>query len=174
MTTGTLPARAAQISGASRILTVSALADVRTRASRKGRTVGLCHGCFDILHQGHVSYLTQAAQQCDVLVVSLTAAAHVNKGPGRPVFGDSARAEVLAALAVVDVVVVNDDATATPVLRILRPDFYFKGAEYGRTDDPRVRAEVAELERHGGQFVLTDGAIFDSSTRAVRVLQGAS
>jgi rfaE bifunctional protein nucleotidyltransferase chain/domain len=159
--------------GVSKVVPVTALGDLRDELRRRGLTVGLAHGCFDILHSGHVHYLTQAARRCDVLVVSITSARHVNKGPGRPVFDDDARSAVLSALAVVGHVVINDHATAIPVLEALRPDYYFKGADYTNTDDPRLLDEVDVLRKHGGAFVLTDGSVFDSSTRAVRALQGA-
>jgi rfaE bifunctional protein nucleotidyltransferase chain/domain len=158
--------------GRSKLLSTASMSETRSSLRARGRTVGLCHGCFDILHSGHVHYLTQAARLCDVLVVSITSAPHVNKGPGRPVFDDEARAAVLSALSVVDHVVINDHATAVPVLEALRPDFYFKGADYVANDDPRLREEVELLDKHGGEFVLTDGTVLDSSSRAARVLQG--
>ena len=160
--------------GTSKVVPIESVGAIRDELRRRGLTVGLAHGCFDILHSGHVHYLTQAASRCDVLVVSITSAPHVDKGPGRPVFDDEARSAVLSALAVVGHVVVNDDPTAIPVLEALRPDFYFKGADYTNTDDPRLLDEVEALHRHGGAFVLTDGSVFDSSTRAVQALRGAT
>jgi len=160
--------------GTSKVLPITALSGVRDELRERQLTVGLAHGCFDILHSGHVHYLTQAARRCDVLFVSITSAPHVNKGPGRPVFDDEARSAVLSALEVVGHVVVNDAPTAIPVLEALRPDFYFKGADYSNTDDPRLLDEIEALRGHGGAFVLTDGTVFDSSTRAVRILQGAN
>ncbi|MFG1610263.1 adenylyltransferase/cytidyltransferase family protein [Actinoplanes sp. NPDC049265] len=152
-------------------LSTAAMTEFRAPLRERGLTVGLCHGCFDILHNGHVFYLTQAAGLCDVLVVSITSARHVNKGPGRPVFGDEARAAVLSALSMVDRVVTNDHPTAVPVIEALQPDFYFKGADYAGNDDSRLREEVEVLQQYGGALVLTDGAVLDSSSRAARVLQ---
>lgn len=150
------------------------LEQVRREYGRDGATVGLCHGCFDILHEGHVHHLRQAAALVDVLVVSVTPAEHVNKGPGRPVFGDRARLSVVAALEFVDHVVLNDTATAVPLVRRLRPDFFIKGADYeGGTggEDPRLVEERDAVLAVGGRFLTTDGRIFDSSTRAARALQ---
>ncbi|MFC9269631.1 adenylyltransferase/cytidyltransferase family protein [Streptomyces zhihengii] len=151
-----------------KVLPADLIAGLRTEWGRRGMTVGQCHGCFDILHEGHIHYLRQAAEQVDVLLVSVTAARHVGKGPGRPVFGDRARLSVLAALDAVDHVALSDFPTAVPLIELWRPDFYFKGADYADGEDPRVAAERDALEATGGKFFTTDGSIFDSSTRALR------
>lgn len=146
---------------------------IRDQLTGTGASVGLCHGCFDILHHGHVHYLAQAAAQVDILVVSVTAARHIHKGAGRPVFDDRARTAVVAALGMVDYVVLSDAPTAVEVIRALRPDRYFKGADYREAADPRLDAERAALAEAGGAYVLTDGRVRDSSTRAARTLLGA-
>ncbi|MFC9281149.1 adenylyltransferase/cytidyltransferase family protein [Streptomyces collinus] len=156
-----------------KVLTLPLGRGIRDHLAHTGATVGLCHGCFDILHHGHVHYLTQAAAQADVLVVSVTAARHIDKGVGRPVFDDQARTAVVAALGMVDYVVLSDAPTAVTVIRELRPDLYFKGAEYRNAADPRLDAERAALADVGGRYVLTDDRVSDSSTRAARILLGA-
>lgn len=151
---------------------VSVAGAVRVRELLRGqtRTVGLCHGCFDILHAGHVHHLRRAASEVDVLFVSVTADEHVGKGPGRPIFTAESRASVLAALEMVDYVVVNDTATAADLLRRLTPDVYIKGADYSSGEDPRLAAERSVVEALGGRLVLTGNEVFDSSTRAFREL----
>ncbi|MCP2261344.1 rfaE bifunctional protein, domain II [Streptoalloteichus tenebrarius] len=144
--------------------------EIREQLASSGTTLGVCHGCFDILHSGHVHHLTQAAARADRLLVSVTAARRINKGPNRPIFGDQARVAVLAALEAVDYVLLNDDDTAVPLIRALRPDYYFKGADYADMRDPRVVEEVEAVNAGGGSFVLTDDAVFDSSTRAAGLL----
>lgn len=109
-----------------KVLPAGVIADLRAEWGRGGMTVGQCHGCFDILHEGHVHYLRQAAEHVDMLIVSVTAARHVGKGPGRPVFSDRARLSVLAALGTVDYVALSDHPTAVPLIELWRPDFYFK------------------------------------------------
>lgn len=151
-----------------KVLSVELLTGLRAEWGRQGMTVGLCHGCFDILHEGHVHYLRQAADQVDVLVVSVTATRHIGKGPGRPVFGDRSRLAVVAALDAVDYVTLNEAPTAVPLIARLRPDFYFKGADYADSQDPRVVEEREALDLVGGKFLTTDGSVFDSSTRALR------
>uniref|UniRef100_A0AAU2W073 Adenylyltransferase/cytidyltransferase family protein n=1 Tax=Streptomyces sp. NBC_00008 TaxID=2903610 RepID=A0AAU2W073_9ACTN len=151
-----------------KVLPAGVIADLRAEWGRGGMTVGQCHGCFDILHEGHVHYLRQAAEHVDMLIVSVTAARHVGKGPGRPVFSDRARLSVLAALGTVDYVALSDHPTAVPLIELWRPDFYFKGADYAQTEDPRVVAERDALEAVGGKFFTTDDSVLDSSTRALR------
>ena len=96
----------------------------------EGLLVGLCHGCFDVLHFGHLRHFEAAARLCDLLVVSVTSNRFVNKGPDRPVFETQERAELLSALYCVDFSVISDYPTVMEVLARLRPDRYFKGGDY--------------------------------------------
>lgn len=100
------------------------------RLQENGLIVGLCHGCFDILHFGHLRHLASAASMCDGLIVSVTADRYVNKGPDRPIFHERYRAEMLAGLACVDGVVISNFPSAIEVLETLRPNRFFKGQEY--------------------------------------------
>src|SRR5690606_28480361 len=103
----------------------------------QGQRIVLAHGCFDLLHLGHARYLAAARQLGDVLIVTVTPDAWVNKGPRRPVFADHERAEMLAALRCVDAVAVNRWPTAEQTLALLRPHVYAQGAEYrDSADDP--------------------------------------
>lgn len=98
----------------------------------EGRTIALANGCFDILHVGHVRYLAGAAAMADRLVVAVNDDASVAalKGPGRPVCGADERAEVVAALACVDYVVIFDTPTVAELLHALKPDVHCKGTDY--------------------------------------------
>ena len=98
-----------------------------------GQRVVFTNGCFDILHAGHVSYLQQAADEGDCLVVAVNSDASVrrlNKGPERPIIGEEHRAAMLAALEVVDFVVVFDESTPHTLLDRLRPEVLVKGGTY--------------------------------------------
>src|SRR5271156_2827528 len=90
-----------------KIRTIEELADIVERAKAIGKTVVHAHGAFDLLHLGHVRPLEGARQLGDVLIVTLTADSFVNKGPGRPVFAEQLRAEMLAALEYVHWVAIN-------------------------------------------------------------------
>ncbi|MCC9620598.1 adenylyltransferase/cytidyltransferase family protein [Thalassospira sp. MA62] len=96
----------------------------------RGHVTGLCHGCFDILHTGHVRHFQYAKKFCDFLCVSITADLFVNKGDNRPVFKEKERAEIISSLGCVDAVCINYFPSAIEVLDGVRPDLYFKGQEY--------------------------------------------
>lgn len=132
----------------------------------EGRKIVLCHGVFDLLHVGHSRHLKQAKRHGDVLVVSITADEHVNKGPDRPAFTAELRAEMLAGLAAVDFVTIVHDASAKPSIRAVRPNFYVKGSEYAQAEKDVTRKIIAErelVETQGGRVVYTDDITFSSS-----------
>ena len=148
-----------------KILTLEALA-ARLRVRRQeGQTVVHCHGCFDLMHIGHIKHLQAARRMGDSLVVTVTPDEHVGKGEGRPVFGQDLRAESLAALACVDFVAINRWATADETIRLLRPHYYVKGQEFeGRVAHrPRLAAEIEALHEVGGQMRFTHEVVFSSS-----------
>ena len=130
--------------------------------------VVLAHGCFDLLHLGHVRYLQAAKKMGDHLVVSVTSDRHVRKGPGRPQFTQDERCEALWALACVDEVLVSDAPNAVDVIERVRPDLYVKGQDYASaTLDENLDAEVAAVHATGGKFVTTDTRRW-SSTQLLR------
>ncbi|GAB4555928.1 MAG: PfkB family carbohydrate kinase [Phycisphaerales bacterium] len=154
-----------------KILSRRQLLELRERARVEGRCVVQCHGCFDIVHPGHIRHLRHAAQQGDILLVSITADSVMNKGDGRPLFPQDLRAENLAALDFVDWVFINPDATAVRLLDQVQPDVYIKGREYESNNDPRFAAERDAVERHGGSVVFSSGDIVFSSTALVRAME---
>lgn len=143
----------------------------RERARLEGRRVVHCHGCFDIVHPGHVRHLRQAKALGDVLLVSITGDGGVNKGVGRPLIPEELRAENLAALDFVDWVHIEHRATATELLGEVRPDVYVKGREYELNQDPRFRAERETVERHGGRVVFSSGDVVFSSTALISAME---
>ncbi len=127
----------------------------------------LCHGCFDIVHPGHLRYLQFARRQGDVLIVSITGDDAIEKSDGtRPYIPQELRAENLAALEFVDHVVIADGPTAEPVIESLRPDMYIKGKEYEHehATDPGFLAEKKRVEHHGGRVIYSSGDVVFSST----------
>jgi rfaE bifunctional protein nucleotidyltransferase chain/domain len=147
-------------------------AEVAVRAAQEqGRTVVLCHGCFDIVHPGHVRHLRHAARLGDRLVVSITGDSMVDKGTGRPLIPQELRAESLAALDCVSLVVISPEPTALDLLDLLRPDVYVKGREYEDNRDPRFEAEKASVERYGGRVVFTSGDVVFSSSALIAALE---
>src|ERR1700683_3774866 len=144
----------------------------RLEARAAGKTVVHCHGCFDIVHPGHIMHLQYARSLGDVLVVSVSADSHVNKGVNRPLIPDDLRAASLAALECVDWVYVCPNPTAVELLERLRPDVYVKGKEYETNFDPRFVAERQAVERNGGRVVFSSGDVIYSSTALIDFLPG--
>lgn len=136
------------------------------RLRDEGRKGVLCHGVFDLLHPGHLKHLAAAKAEGDYLVVTVTPDKLVNKGPGRPVYAELQRVEMLASLEVVDFVAVNDAPTATSTILRLRPDVYAKGADYiDRSADPtgNISDEEDAVVSCGGRIHFTDEPSLSSS-----------
>jgi rfaE bifunctional protein nucleotidyltransferase chain/domain len=156
-----------------KVRTLDALALIAQTERDRGRRVVLCHGVFDLVHLGHVRHLELARQEGDVLIVTLTADAFVNKGPGRPIFSEAMRAEMMAALGHVDWVGINYDPSAEAVLAAVKPDIYVKGSDYENPEDDitgKIRLEQEAVERHGGRLVFTRDITFSSSNLINRYL----
>jgi rfaE bifunctional protein kinase chain/domain/rfaE bifunctional protein nucleotidyltransferase chain/domain len=149
------------------------LLSLRQSARAAGKTVVHCHGCFDIVHPGHIQYLQFAASLGDLLVVTVSADPQVNKGVNRPLIPDDLRASSLAALECVDAVHVNPYPTAVEILADLQPDIYVKGREYETNQDPRFLAERDEVTRHGGRVVFSSGDVIYSSTALIGALESS-
>lgn len=133
---------------------------------RKGGTVVMTGGCFDLLHPGHIALLEAARKLGDCLVVLLNSDRSVRalKGCDRPMQPAVDRAAVLRALACVDAVEEFDTVTPVPVLERLRPDVFVKGGDYALTDIP----EVAALAQWGGQVVVVPYLAGRSTTRLIQ------
>ncbi|MEO0513210.1 MAG: PfkB family carbohydrate kinase [Planctomycetota bacterium] len=159
-------------SASSKVCSVESLVELRRELVGRGERLVHCHGCFDLVHPGHVRHLQHAKSLGERLLVSITADAFVNKGDGRPLFRESLRAENLAELSCVDYVVVSPSPTAVDLLERVRPDVYVKGAEYEGNEDPRFLAERETVERHGGRVVFSSGDVVFSSTALIGALAG--
>lgn len=144
---------------------------IKKELNDEGKTIALCHGVFDLLHPGHIIHLEQAKEMADVLVVSVTAAKYVRKGPGRPYFDDEMRMKVLAALECVDYVMLSEGYTVDDIIESIEPDIYVKGEEYAKAEDDitgKIVEEKALVEKHGGRIGFTTGQVF-SSTKLINI-----
>jgi D-beta-D-heptose 7-phosphate kinase/D-beta-D-heptose 1-phosphate adenosyltransferase len=148
-------------------------ADELTRRAEKirgrGETIVFTNGCFDLLHVGHVTYLSEAAALGDHLVVAINSDASVSKikGPARPVIRERDRAAMLEALECVDHVIIFDEDTPRDLLRAIRPDVLVKGGTY--TKDQVVGHEI--VESYGGRVVVAGIVDGVSTTRIVESVQ---
>ena len=129
-----------------------------------GKRIVFTNGCFDILHAGHVRYLTSARQQGDLLVVGLNSDRSVRdiKGPQRPLVSQQQRAEVLAGLWCVDFIVIFDEPDPLQVIQTLRPDVLVKGDDW--PDDRIIGADVVKA---GGGRVVRDPVVPGISTSRI-------
>ena len=131
----------------------------------RGLKVGFTNGCFDLLHPGHVSLLSQAKAACDRLIVGLNTDASVSKlkGPTRPVQKEHGRATVLASLSSVDLVVLFDEDTPLALIQAFRPDVLVKGADY--TVETVVGSDI--VLGYGGKVVLAELKAGQSTTNLI-------
>ena len=150
-----------------KILSLEALQPLVKEMKQQGRKVVLANGCFDWLHVGHVRYLREARQLGDCLVVAVNADASVRalKGPPRPLMPEQERAEILAALACVDYVLVFEELNVERVLRSLQPQVHCKGTDYSEQTVPEREVVLS----YGGRIAIA-GDPKDHSTRSL--LQG--
>ena len=134
------------------------------------RKVIMCHGTFDVVHPGHVRHLLYAKTKADILVASLTADEHILKGNMRPYVPQDLRAINLAALEMVDYVLVDSDPTPIRNLLSIQPDFFAKGYEYtAGHHPPKTQDEISALETYGGQMIFTPGDIVYSSSALIEL-----
>lgn len=150
---------------------------IRPQLKCEGKTIALCHGVFDLLHAGHVIHLEQAKKMADILVVSITAAQYVRKGPGRPYFDDDMRMKVLSALECVDYVMLSEGYTVDDIIESVEPDIYVKGEEYAKADEDitgKIAEEKALVEKHGGKLMFTTGEVFSSTKLINTAMSGLS
>ncbi len=134
---------------------------------RKNKIV-LCHGCFDVVHPGHLHHLLASKSKAEILVVSVTSDRFIKKGDDRPFVPEYLRALNLAAFEAVDYVVVTDMETPIELLLELKPDYFAKGFEY--TDNAvneLTQEEIKTLDSFGGEMLFTPGDIVYSSTELV-------
>lgn len=158
--------RVLQGNGAVLILSLDEAVAWRERLRREGRRVVFTNGVFDILHPGHVRYLAAARAQGDAMIVAVNSDRSVkaNKGPSRPVHPEHERAEVIAALAVVDASVVFDQDTPADIIAALVPDVLVKGADWAH--DAIVGRETVEAA--GGVVIRVPVEQGHSTTNLIR------
>jgi D-beta-D-heptose 7-phosphate kinase/D-beta-D-heptose 1-phosphate adenosyltransferase len=158
---------------ARKLKTLDELVAIRHDLGRQGKQVVFTNGCFDLLHRGHVRYLDQAKRLGDVLVVAMNSDSSVRtlKGPDRPVMSHEERAELVAALAAVDYVLVFDELDPERVIQALEPDLLVKGGDW--PEDQIVGRQV--VESRGGRvhtLPYVEGASSSQLLRRIREGKG--
>src|ERR1041385_3729880 len=149
-----------------KIVSLQELSGIIASLKKQRKKIAQCHGCFDLLHIGHVKHFESTKKIADVLVVTVTPDRFVNKGPGRPAFPENLRLESIAALEVVDYVALNEWPTAIETINLLKPDFYVKGPDYKRREEDITQNIVLEedaVKAAGGQLYITEDVSFSST-----------
>ena len=148
-----------------KIKDIEELSQIMQRVKSDGKKVVLCHGCFDLMHPGHIKYFQAAKRMGDVLAVTITPDRYIDKGPGRPVFNENLRAESIAALECVDYVAINKWPTAEETLRLLRPNIYVKGQEFQNLEDKtgKIQKEYKVIQEIGAELRFTNEIVFSST-----------
>jgi rfaE bifunctional protein nucleotidyltransferase chain/domain len=148
-----------------KVMKIEKLAKIVERLKSAGKKIVHCHGCFDLMHPGHIKYFQAAKKMGDVLVVTVSPDAYVDKGPGCPVFNEKLRAESIAALECVDYVAINKWPTAEETLMLLRPDYYVKGQEFEGLEDKtgKIQREYAVVKEIGAEIKFTHEIVFSST-----------
>lgn len=133
------------------VVSQAELLPIIAQAKRDGRRIVFTNGCFDILHPGHIRLLEAARDFGDLLIVALNTDRSVrkNKGANRPIVPEAERAEVIAALAAVDYVVLFDEPTPREIIALILPDVLVKGSDWG----PDEIVGSKEVEAVGGRVV---------------------
>lgn len=141
----------------SKLVDVNAILDLRAALKKQGKKVVFTNGCFDILHLGHVTYLSKAADLGDYLIIALNNDASVraqNKGANRPINNEKARALVLASLSFVDAIVQFEEDTPLNIIQLIQPDVLVKGADYDENElNPESKKYIVgshETRGYGG------------------------
>ena len=142
-------------------------------ARAKGAVIALANGCFDVLHVGHIRYLSGAKALADLLVVGINSDRRVRqlKGDGRPVMSADERAELVASLESVDIVTVFDEPTVSSLLLALKPDIHAKGTDYSEDTVP----ERDVVRSYGGRVAIVgDPKDHSTSDMISRLREGSA
>ncbi len=150
------------------------LAAIVADLKKKGKRIVQCHGCFDIIHFGHIKHFLSAKKEGDILIVTVTPDRFVRKGPDRPLFNEQIRTQMLAAVEYIDYVALNKWETAVEAIKLLEPDVYVKGKEVlknanvdmirgGEGRISNLSAEEVAVKSIGGRLYLTDELSLSSS-----------
>lgn len=151
-----------------RILSQADLVNRVQIARQEGAKIVFANGCFDVLHVGHIRYLQGAKALGDLLVVGINSDRQVRvlKGPGRPIMGDTERAEMIASIGAVDFVTLFDEPTVENLLLALRPDIHAKGTDYTEETVPErdvVRSYGGRVEIVGDPKNHSSSEILDTT-----------
>jgi len=140
---------------------------VENLVKKKLKKIVLCHGVFDLVHPGHLRHFFFAKERSKTLVVSVTSDQYINKGLYRPFVNEKLRSLNLAALEVVDFVIINDSPDPLSLLKKLKPSFFAKGFDYSSRLNKKTLAEENLVRSYGGKIIFTPGDVMFSSSKFI-------
>lgn len=153
-----------------KIVTVEELINILGPLPRIDKTVIMCHGVFDVVHPGHLRHLLYAKSKASILVASLTADVHIDKGHYRPHVPQELRALNLAAYEFIDFVLIDQNATPLENLRKIQPNYYAKGYEYTSSNiQKKTQEEITLIKSFGGEMIFTPGDVVYSSSKLINL-----
>lgn len=136
------------------------------RLRKNQKIIGLCHGVFDLLHNGHLLHFEAAKKKCDYLFVSITSDENVNKGPGRPIHNNNERLHLLKSLKFVDNAFISKSKSAVESINLIKPDYYFKGNDYKDNlldKTKKIFLEIDAVKKNKGRVFYTNEKHMSSS-----------
>ena len=149
-----------------KIISLNSIKKIIDRDKSSGKKIVLCHGVFDLIHLGHISYFNSSKKNGDILVVSVTPKKFVEKGFNRPLFNDTQRVTFLSNLSIIDYVVINNSKNSEDVIKKIKPDFYCKGPDYKSLNQDitgQIKKEIKLVKSYGGKVIFTKDQTFSSS-----------
>lgn len=140
--------------------------EIAKNLKKQNKKIVTCNGCFDILHAGHIKFLTEAKQQGDILIVAVNSDSSVkqNKGPERPLNNEQARAKMLANFTYTDYITIFNEKTPIELLEIIKPDIHVNGSEYG---EDCIEAPI--VKRYGGKIHIVELLEGHSTTKVIQM-----
>ena len=153
-----------------KVKSLDELKSITVQARRNGKTVVFTNGCFDLLHRGHVHVLRKAKALGDILVVAINSDGSVKaiKGPNRPVLSESDRAELVAAMEMVDYVALFDEPDPYKMIAAIRPNVLVKGGDWG--PEEIVGADI--VKQDGGKVAVIPYLKGFSTTEIIERIRG--
>lgn len=153
-----------------KVKSLDELKSITVQARRNGKTVVFTNGCFDLLHRGHVHVLREAKALGDILVVAINSDGSVKaiKGPNRPVLSESDRAELVAAMEMVDYVALFDEPDPYKMIAAIRPNVLVKGGDWG--PEEIVGADI--VKQDGGKVAVIPYLKGFSTTEIIERIRG--
>ena len=133
---------------------------------KSGKTIGLVHGVFDVVHIGHLLYFEEAKKKVDYLIASITSDKFVNKSPMKPIFNANDRKKLLSSNKFIDFVVISNDYTAINIINSIKPNLYFKGREYKNIKNDlsgNLQKEILAVKKNNGKIYFTNTKVHSSS-----------